>query len=93
MVTEDLSNIILICKDCHDQMYPDKGKLDVGIGNYVKIGFKGKYSNEYMWAKVTWGNGNEFEGILDNDPVIIEKLKCGDNVKFSKDDVCDIMRE
>lgn len=37
--------------------------------------------------------GDKLEGTLDNDPAIVENIKCGDTVIFDKGDVCDKARD
>ena len=58
------------------------------IGNYVKLIFRLECDNddtpnaERMWVEIAKIRNGLFEGRLDNDPVFIEDLKCGDLVKF-----------
>ena len=58
------------------------------IGNYVKLIFRLESDNddapnaERMWVEITKIQNKLFERRLDNDPVFIEDLKCGDLVKF-----------
>ena len=37
-----------------------------------------------MWVDIKKISGRRFEGILDNDPVYIKGLRCGDPVKFEE---------
>ncbi len=92
MAREDQSNIIVTCRDCANNMYPNKGKFDVKVGDSVKIVFKGENGTESMWVIVKKVNGDVFEGILNNDPVLINGISCGDKVIFSKDEVCGRIR-
>jgi len=53
----------------------------------VKIIFRGlpagkKHDAERMWVRITNISGNNIIGILDNDPLDIPQLKCGDEVQF-----------
>ena len=41
-------------------------------------------SAERMWVEITEISGRRFKGILDNDPVYIDDLKCGDPVTFEE---------
>ncbi len=86
---ENEANIVLTCKECSDEMYPNKGKFDVKVGEFAKIRFEAENSltSESMWIKVTKVNGDELEGVLDNDPIFIKSVKCGDIVTFKKEDV------
>ena len=92
MVSEDPGNIIITCKDCADRMYINKGNFDIKVGDFVKLRFDEGYGEEYMWVIVKKQNGDLFEGILDNDPVIMTNMKCGDKVIFDKNEVVDRIR-
>lgn len=96
---ENSANIIYVCQDCGKDMYPNKGKLDAKVGDFVKLKFQGEKRNEYMWVEVkrvhveiTSAKDDEynFEGVLSNDPVIVKDMKCGDKVIFRKEDILDI---
>lgn len=93
MAREDPSNIFLTRKDCSEKMYPNKGNFDIKVGDYAKIHFEREDTGEYMWVEVKKVNGDAFEGILGNDPVLIEGVKYGDTVTFTKDEVCDRLRK
>lgn len=90
---EHEDNIVLICKECVEQVYPNKGKLTVDIGKFAKLKFTGERRAEYMWVRVIAANKRkeEYEGIVDNDPIFVTSVKCGDKVKFKKEDVFDVM--
>jgi uncharacterized protein YegJ (DUF2314 family) len=46
--------------------------------------------NEWMWVEVTkWTNAKRLEGILQNDPIYIRKLKAGAKVTVAAEDVFD----
>ena len=93
MAREDPSNILLVCKDCSEKMYPNKGNFDIKIGDFVKIHFEREDAGEYMWVEVKKLNGKTFEGTLENDPFLIEDIKHGDIVTFTKDEVCERLRQ
>lgn len=86
---ENETNIVLTCRECSDEMYPNKGKFDVKVGEFAKIRFEAEngLTSESMWIKVTKVNGDELEGVLDNDPIFIKSVKYGDIVKFKKEGV------
>ena len=90
---ENQDNIMLICKDCADKVYPNKGKLTVDIGKFAKLKFTDINGSEYMWVKVIRADKlkGDFEGRLDNDPVLVQCVKYGDNIKFKKDEIFDVM--
>lgn len=88
---EKKENIMFLCSDCSNKAYPNKGKLKAKVGKYAKLKFTGGFTDEYMWVKVTKvGEDGWSEGILDNDPVIVDNIKCGDNVTFREEDIFDI---
>lgn len=63
-------------------------------GNIVKVGFEeqGK-SGERMWVTVSEINGDDFTGILDNEPYDLETIKLGDEVKFSTKHILGVYEE
>ncbi|MCY9738149.1 DUF2314 domain-containing protein [Paenibacillus alvei] len=74
-----------------NEQYPESFKIpsksdirNLEVGNHVKLGFEedGKHT-ERMWVLLTRIDGDDFEGILDNDPFNLETIKCGDLVKFN----------
>ncbi len=95
---ENHGNVGVVCRDC---MEKNKGIFEIEIGDYSKIRF-GDYSKirfgdsgpgEYMWVKVMHIDGNKIEGILDNDPIIVQNVKYGDKIIFDKGDICDRIRD
>ena len=64
------------------------------VGGFVKMKFTSPCCGrvEYMWVKVTSYNveTNEYEGVLDNDPVLIRDIQCGDGIAFTLDEVIDL---
>jgi hypothetical protein len=99
---ENPANIIYVCQDCGKDMYPNKGKLDAKVGDFVKLKFRGEKRNEYMWVEVkrvhvesasAKDDEYNFEGVLSNDPVIVKDMKCGDKVIFRKEDILDIFTD
>lgn len=96
MVMEDPKNIRLVCSDCSEKMYPKKGTFEIDVGNWVKLKFTDDMDrNEYMWVMVTKADkeNNTYEGELDNDPVLVDCIECGDEVEFQKEEVLDITKE
>lgn len=90
---ENPDNIVLICKDCVEKIYPNKGKLDTDVGNFAKVKFTDENGSEYMWVKVVKADKEkgEYEGILDNEPVIVECTEYGDTILFKKEDIFDVV--
>lgn len=89
MTKEDPGNTGMVCRDCAER---NKGTFEIKVGDYAKIRFGRDSPGEYMWVKVTDVNGDRLEGTLDNDPIILENMKCGDMIIFDKGDVCDRIR-
>ena len=90
---EDPDNVLFVCKDCIEKVYPNKGKLTVNVGGYAKVKFTDINGSEYMWVKVTFADKEkgEYEGWIDNDPIVVENVKYEDKVKFKKEDIFDVM--
>lgn len=42
-----------------------------------------------MWVKITNINGDNFTGILDNDPYCLKSVKCGDEIIFKTENIID----
>lgn len=96
-MAENPKNIMLVCKECSEKMYPDKGKFQVDIGQFAKLKFTDKSCSEYMWVKVVkvrdgqdYEGGYDYEGMLDNEPIFVRNVEYGDVVKFNKQDILDV---
>lgn len=89
---EDLDNVVLVCKECGEKMYPNKGTFDVHVGDFAKLKFTDKFGSEYMWVKVVKADkeNNKYEGCLDNDPVLVQYVKYDDKIEFKKDDILQV---
>lgn len=92
---EDPQNVVMICKDCAEKMFPDKGTFDVKVGEFVKLKFTDKFGTEYMWVKAIKVDkeNNKYEGLLDNDPVLVRCVTYGDKVEFHKENVLETPKE
>lgn len=93
---ESIKNIAIVCGECMDKMFPNKGQFDIKVGQSVKLKFtniSAEIGDEYMWVEVTRVDkkNDKYEGILDNDPIIIKDIKYGDGVIFKKEDVFDVL--
>lgn len=86
---EDQKNIVMVCKECGEKMFPDKGTFDVNVGDFAKLKFTDSFGTEYMWVKAEKVDkeNNKYFGRLDNDPVIVQCVAYGDGVEFNKEDV------
>lgn len=47
------------------------------------------YCGERMWVTITQRKGDRFTGKLDNEPYYLKKLKCGQEISFRKEHICD----
>ncbi|OEJ12998.1 hypothetical protein BFL38_00060 [Brachyspira hampsonii] len=78
--------------------YPDTFKIpskeetySLKPDDYVKLIFTEENAvPERMWVKITNINGNNFTGILDNDPYCLKSVKCGDKIVFKTENIIDI---
>jgi uncharacterized protein YegJ (DUF2314 family) len=83
---EDGGNIIRVCKNCANKKKKETQKnlpaLSALVGKYVKKGFEEKGKTEHMWVKITSVNerAGTLIGTLDNDPVVVGNVSCGDEV-------------
>jgi hypothetical protein len=55
-------------------------------GDSVKVRFSKRGESELMWVQVTGKRGKKYSGVLDNEPVVINK-QIGDRVSFSKSQI------
>lgn len=77
--------------------YPDTFKIppqkeidSLKDGDYVKLIFaEENTAAERMWVKITEINGDNFIGILDNDPYGLKSVKCGDKIVFKTENIID----
>lgn len=77
--------------------YPDTFKIppqkeidSLKPDDYVKLIFtEENAAAERMWVKITNINGDNFTGILDNDPYSLKSVKCGDEIIFKTDNIID----
>jgi hypothetical protein len=70
----------------------DAWKVQVGPGACVKLMFQMRDGyGERMWVDVTSGKGDRLTGTLRNMPSFIPRLEPGDNVKFRREHIIDIV--
>ena len=92
---EDPKNIMMVCKECGEKMYPNKGTFDANVGDFAKLKFTDPFGVEYMWVEVVSvdNENNKYEGHLDNDPALVQCVTYGDNVEFRKEDILQVVRK
>lgn len=97
MPQEPISNIGFVCPDHEPKPGRYKGHDPKDfIGLAVKLGFphSGGKAKEHMWVIVTGlGKETQLEGILDNDPVLVEDYDCGDGVGFDVEEIEEVDHE
>lgn len=92
-----VSNTEGICACCVTSRWLEwqRANKDTKIvpGDFVKIAFYAPNDGqEHMWVRVNAVNGDKIVGQLDNDPVLIEDLKCGDKVELDRIQIEDLLR-
>ena len=64
----------------------------ISPSDHVKASFCDAVFTEHMWVLVQYVDGDCIIGTLDNDPVTLTLIKCGDRVDLQRKDVIDHMR-
>jgi uncharacterized protein YegJ (DUF2314 family) len=61
-------------------------------GDIVKLmfTFQEEGTTERMWVQVVSKDGNQYKGLLDNDPATTQSIKAGDEVIFSPEHIIQI---
>src|SRR5688572_28105524 len=78
---DQMDNVRMVCQNCSrpDSRYFGM-PLDWFVGRAVQIVFEEHGIRENMWVEVIGTRGDALLGFLDNDPVAIEGVECGDPV-------------
>ncbi len=86
------NNTICLCESCSKKAYPNKGKLNAKKGQSAKLRFTDGKFTEYMWVIVTNVDVpmNDYEGTLNNEPVLLNNIVFGDVVMFKREDIYDV---
>ena len=83
------SNITLVSKDFYQKnigKYKDYPP-DCFVGKFIKKAFIEGGQTEYMWVKIKKVMGGFLIGEVNNDPVTLESIKCGDIVKTKTEEI------
>ena len=74
---------------------PSAGEIQsLHEGSLVKLGFEEDGSGaERMWVEVKSIQDNVLEGVLDNDPTLIQSIKAGDSLSFRNENILAIWHE
>ena len=91
-------NILYVCPECSEKLYPNKGKFTVEQllkADMVKSAFSAGKRVEHMWVKVSevQVENQLVKGTLDNTPIEITHLTFGDIVFVPFKDIEDIWIE
>lgn len=100
-------NIRSVCNDCIDKKYTEfrekNGVLNLLISCskskivFIKSKFVDNDEIEHMWVKVTSlvdkDNTIIIRGVLDNEPVLVNNVSCGDTVEISLDNICNFIAD
>ena len=86
-IQEEAGNIVYTCKEYGKETYFKIKQLErqMKMRDYVYVWFNHRGHSEKMWVRITKGSKLKGQGILDNVPNILTKLKLGDIVKFTTD--------
>jgi hypothetical protein len=85
---ENPDNIRIVCPDHSPKPMGFEGDPVSLIGRYVKRAFEQDGRVEHMWVEVKKiTDDGVLCGVLDNDPVVVNDVKCGDTVKV---ELCEI---
>jgi uncharacterized protein YegJ (DUF2314 family) len=84
---EEAGNIAYSCPKHGKDTYFKIKQLErqIKMRDYVYVWFKHNGYSEKMWVRITKGSRLKGEGLLDNEPQILTKLKIRDHVKFKTD--------
>lgn len=89
-VKEPSSNIVAVHTECAEkrktQWQKQNKKLVFQVGDYVKKKFTQGKRAEHMWVRITKVSKSQktLHGVLDNVPVIVINIKCGDKVNVRR---------
>ena len=86
---EPIINIVPIPADSINK--PDNKDIKrLQAGDYVQLVFQ---PGERMWVKITEIYDYQFVGILDNEPIAVKSLKCGDRIDFEDKHIIKILNK
>jgi len=89
---ESMGNLAVIHKDAGEarrKKFQEENKdLKIGVGDWVKMAFVDGKETEHMWVKIKKVKDKDnFEGVLDNDPIVVHNIKLGDKVTVKRSDI------
>jgi uncharacterized protein YegJ (DUF2314 family) len=94
---EPRSNIGFVCPRSAPKAGKYSGQDAAGfVGKWVKMAFDatnpvtGESTLEHMWVKVASLKDGKLVGELDNDPIMITEVQCGDSVTLTVDQIEDV---
>lgn len=92
-------NVEIICKHCHGEKYPNKGRFrreTIKAAKSAKFLFQdilGEFGGEHMWLVIDHVGTKYVYGTLDNEPMWLEDLKTGDKLAMPISEVEELQFE
>ena len=84
-------NVIPVHVDCAKERLEawQKENKDLVLkpGMFVKKEFSNAGKTEHMWVIISEVRGSKIAGVLDNDPIFLENIKCGDRVVLDRSEI------
>lgn len=92
-MAESADNVRFLCEHHAPKRGVFEGDPKVLIGKFVKRCFTANDGRkEHMWVKVTEVTADGvLRGKLDNDPVCVHDVKCGDTVTVRPEDIEEVL--
>ena len=95
---EPMGNIGLLHKDYADeritQWQKENKNTSIKVGDNVKIAFIDGDETEHMWVEITKVvDKDNFEGVLNNDPIVVQNIEIGDPVKVNRSQIEQLFEE
>ena len=89
MLREPADNIEMICRECAERKYGNKGKFTKEmIKNATHV--KKLFGNEHLWVKVREVKDDHVIGTIDNVPVFEDSPAYGEEVKVFFSEIEDL---
>lgn len=96
---KNTDNVGLLHTHCAEQRKQEwqlnNPNVALQLGYYCKIEFKEGEHTEHMWVVVLVVDNEkgEYSAKLDNDPIGLTNIKCGDTVSFKYKDIEDLIKD
>ena len=95
---EGLDNIGILHKDAGaervNQWQKDNANTKIEEGDWIKKAFVDGTETEWMWVNVTKIiSQDEFEGKIDNEPIVVGNVKLGDVVTVKRSEIAQLIKK